>query len=139
MKTYQYYSQIYCSDIQVSYNQYGILTNVQVLNSHEIHQVHAAAEQLKNYLKEVDFVAAAMANKLKYFEVDRKVSFADFWDKYKQKDCGRTKAEESWNKLSKINQVMAFDFIPAFEGILKMSNTPKPYATTYLNQKRWIR
>lgn len=139
MKTYQYHSAIFGREVQSTYNSHGLLVAFNVIDGNDVTKVNLASGQLKNYVNENEFITAATNNKLKFTEVERLVTFEMFWDSYKQKDCGRTKAEQTWNKLSKADQVQAFDFINAFNGILKLSGTAKPYATTYLNSKRWIR
>lgn len=139
MKTYQYHSAIFGCEVQSTYNKHGLLIGFNVINGNDVAAVNLSSGMLKNYVNELDFLAVAKQNNLKLTQVERVVTFELFWDAYKQKDCGRTKAEQVWNKLSKADQVEAFDFIAAFNGILKMNGTAKPYATTYLNSKRWIR
>lgn len=139
MKTYQYHSAIFGCNVQSTYNKHGLLVSFTVLDGNDVTKVNLASGQLKNYVNELDFLAIAKQNGLKLTEVERVITFDLFWDAYKQKDCGRTKAEQVWGKLSKADQLEAYDFIPAFNGILKMNGTAKPYATTYLNSKRWIR
>ena len=138
MRTYQYYSTLIGVDVQVTYNEHGLLHAFSAVEKVDNIKT-ATAIQLHNYLKEIDFIAAAKQHKLKYTEVQRVVTFDMFWDKYAQKDCGRKKAEALWNTLGKADQIRAFDYIDYYNGILKMNSTAKAYATTYLNQKRWIR
>ena len=137
MKTYQYYSQIFNSEVQISYNEIGILQAFTVLNTVEKLNTHLT--EFKNYFSHDDFITSAQTHKLKLTEIERVVTFDMFWEKYKEKNCGRTKGEAAWKQLSKVDQIKAYDFIEAFNGILKNNSTAKPYATTYLNQKRWIR
>lgn len=139
MKTYQYYSTIFSSEAQSTYNAKGILVCFFVVNNNEIEKVNLESGLLKNYVYEKDFLEAAKKHKLKLTEIARVVTFDQFWDTYKEKNCGRTKCEEKWDKLSKKDQLDAFDFIPTLNSILKDKGTAKPYATTYLNSKRWIR
>lgn len=137
MKTYQYHSAKFGSDVQVTYNKHGLLSGFTVLN--DVERIHSQLPEFTNYFKESDFLFSAKTHNLKITEVERKVTFEMFWEQYKEKNCGVTKAKQAWEKLSKADQVEAVDFITAFNGILKLNNTAKPYATTYLNQKRWIR
>ncbi|WP_317899450.1 hypothetical protein [Aurantibacillus circumpalustris] len=139
MKTYQYHSQKFKSDVTVSYNKHGILTGFNVLSGNAVDQLHSHDREFKNFFYEVDFIASAKQHGLKIIEVQRVVTFEMFWKDYEEKNCGRTKAEACWNRMSKFDQVEAYDFIKAFNGILKLNQTAKPYATTYLNSKRWIR
>lgn len=122
----------------MSYNRHGLLCGFTVMDK-DVEKLNTQLEQFKNFYREQDFLLSAKEHKLKLTRVEVEVSFEMFWDAYKQKDCGRTKAEQTWNKMPKAEQVQAFEFIPAFNSILKNSGTAKPYATTYLNQKRWIR
>lgn len=138
MKTYQYHSAKLGCEVQVSYNKHGILCEFKTLVT-DMEKHYSGEKEFKNFYHEEDFKAAALHHKLKIVEVARVVTFDMFWEEYKQKDCGRTKGELAWNKLSKTEQLEAFDFIKSFNSILKNSGTAKPYATTYLNSKRWIR
>lgn len=139
MKTYEYHSVIFGAPVQVTYNKHGIFSGFVVLSGGQVERVSTASKNVQNHLYEVDFISAAKTHKLKFTEVDRVVTFEMAWDKYRQKDCGRAKGEMAWNKLSKADQVEAFDFIDAFKGIIKMNQTALPYFTTYINSKRWIR
>jgi hypothetical protein len=133
MKTYQYHSRKLNSDIQITFNKQGNLKELNILS--EIEPEPEAF--LKVFVNEPTFLAEAKLHQLKVIEIKRVVEFDEFWEKYKQKDCGKTKALESWNKLSRVDQLEAVDYIPIFFSKLKANNTIKPYATTYLNQKRW--
>ena len=135
---YEYYSTIFGSPVQVSYNKHGILAGFTVMNAGEVEKLNTKLPEFKNFYNESDFIAAAKQHGLKITKVERTVTFDMFWEAYKQKDCGRTKGEIAWKALTKTEQIESFDFIGKFEARLKINNTPKPYATTYLNQKRWI-
>jgi hypothetical protein len=139
MKTFEYHSVKYGSPVQVTYNKNGIFTGFVVLSGEQIEKVNSQSKSMQNHFFEDDFLAEAKAHGLKYTEVERVVTFDMAWDKYRQKDCGRTKGEAAWNKLSKVDQVEAFDFIDGFKAIVKLNQTALPYFTTYINSKRWIR
>lgn len=138
MKTYQYHSQIFRSDVQVSYNKQGILCGFIVMDASQIESLHTQEKQFKNFYYQKDFLGEAALHKLKFTEVQRVVTFEMFWIRYNHKDCGRAEGLKAWNKLSKEDQIDGFDFIPRYESILKQPPFPaKLYATTYLNKKRW--
>lgn len=136
---YQYHSIKFGSPVQVTYNKHGILTGFTVMNNEQVEKIHSHKDVFENYFREVDFLASAKQHGLKLTQIERTITFDMFWDAYQEKNCGRKKAEAVWTKLSKADQLGAYDYIPAFNGILKMNGTAKPYATSYLNQTRWIK
>jgi hypothetical protein len=72
-------------------------------------------------------------------EITREVAFEMFWEKYDYKISGKEEAKRAWQKLSKINQLMAFDYIKQYEGQLKLNPVSKLYGASYLNAKRWVK
>ncbi len=140
MKTYQYHSSYFGTTVQVTYNKNGFLVGFSVNEPHQLEGLNVDVNThpyFKNWATEAVFVSECKQRNVKLTQVDRAVTFEMFWQAYGNKDCGRMKAELSWNKLSKTDQIEAFDFIPALNSKLKLSQLAKPYATTYLNQRRW--
>lgn len=135
--TYQYFSVKFGSPVQVSYNKHGILTGFSVLNNELVEKIQSHSAMFENFFREQEFLMSAKQHGLKLTQIERVVTFDMFWEAYQEKSCGRKKAEATWNKLSKADQIRAFDYIPALNGLLKMNGTAKAYATTYLNQERW--
>jgi hypothetical protein len=70
-------------------------------------------------------------------EIKTEVTFSQFWDRYDEKiRSSKKKAEKAWNKLSKIDQVNAFQYIAKYNLNLH-PGTAKKYAETYLNAELW--
>lgn len=73
-------------------------------------------------------------------EVTRALSFADFWAAYfqgRQKDnSSKKKAEASWQKMPKSEQLKAFNYISTYRCHIAPGTNPK-YAETYLNSELW--
>jgi hypothetical protein len=136
--TYEYHSVIFNGPVQVTYNEHGILVAFEVMDRHEVKEVDARLEQFKNFYHEAAFLASATEHKLKMVKVDKTPSFEQFYDAYKNKDGGRLKAEQAWNKLNKTDKILALAFIPKLDQKKAQTGEAKPYAQTYLNQRRWI-
>ena len=135
MRTYLYFSSKFDRDIKMTFNASGILTSFEVVNGDELTTV--SADPMAFPTKEATFLTNTAAKKVKVTELERVVTFVMFWDKYAYKDCGKSKCEASWNKLSKEDQIKAFDYIVVYDRRLKMNGLAKLYATTYLNKKPW--
>jgi hypothetical protein len=70
-------------------------------------------------------------------EVPPDLSFETFWNKYNHKVAGsnRSLVQKIWNALPDKDKHAAFAYLPKYDGFLKISNTPKKYAETYLRSR----
>jgi hypothetical protein len=66
----------------------------------------------------------------------QEVTFEQFYDAYGYKE-GRKKAENAWKRLSKAEQVKAYNYIPRLKTKTMNASIAMPYPATYLNQQRW--
>lgn len=77
---------------------------------------------------------------VKQTEIEFEVTFEQFWKAYfrdRLKDnSSKKRAELKWNKMTKRDQVKAFNYIPAYMSKIKPGTEPK-YAETYLNAEVW--
>lgn len=140
IKIYQYFSKGFNSNIQVHYKD-GVIQKIEVEAPENVSMpADKARDECRAwfFIYEDSFLKSTKGH-TEVVEITKEISFEMFWETYKQKDCGRKKAEESWNRLSYKDKQGAYYFIPAYNATLKLNNVPKLYATTYLNQKRWIR
>jgi hypothetical protein len=135
MKEYLFFSNRFSREIKVVFNAQDALIYFEILNADDI--VVSKSNSVSISPLREQFLKDMAELKIKVTELDRKISFDMFWDKYNYKDSGRKKAEEAWNKLNKEDQIKAFDYSSVLDRKLKMGAIAKPYATTYLNQKRW--
>ncbi|MBX2903105.1 MAG: hypothetical protein KF872_06055 [Chitinophagales bacterium] len=87
-------------------------------------------------LKENELKAFAATAKLQCKEQITQVTFEVFYNAYGYKE-GRKKAENAWNKLSKAEQIKAYQYISVLKAKKAFSNENLPYPATYLNQQRW--
>ena len=73
-------------------------------------------------------------------EVEFEVTFEQFWKAYfrdRLKDnSSKKRAEVKWNRMTKRDQVKAYNYIPAYMSKIKAGTEPK-YAETYLNAEVW--
>jgi len=134
IKIYTYYSSLFLSEVKVSFTD-GIFSSFEVIEAGQKKESAKGAFNL--YILQEAFIKAAIENKVKLTEINREVSFDMFWDAYAEKNCGKKKAIQSWEKLPKEEQLKAFDYIKKYNSILNTTKTAKAYATTYLNQARW--
>ncbi len=140
IKTYQYYSSALKCNIFISYDD-GVICKVEAENP-DIDFV--MSERIANdrkasfFVYEVGFLEATKG-KIAVKEITRIIPFDAFWDKYNYKTSGRIDAEKAWNKLSVADKIGAYDYIPRYEAMIKLSNVAKMYGSRYLNAKRWIK
>lgn len=70
-------------------------------------------------------------------EVLESIDFAAFWDRYNDKArSSRVKTERVWNRMSRAEQVKAYNFVPKYFRSIP-GGVMKKYATTYLNDQLW--
>lgn len=70
-------------------------------------------------------------------ELVEEVDFAAFWNKYNDKArSSKVKTERVWNKLKRVDQVKAYNYIGKYKASLQAGICMK-YATTYLSDELW--
>ena len=132
MKQYKYFSKGFNCEVTVCYLE-GMLCAV-VIDKVKPIQVDRAFF----YTSESAFLKSCNEHKVKVTEVAREITFDMFWDRYKYK-VDKPLAIEQWDKLSREDQVRAYDFIPAYEAQLKLNGgLAKKYAVRYLKHKPWV-
>jgi len=66
------------------------------------------------------------------------LSFDNFWNTYNNKVGKRKMAENTWNRMSKADQLNVFINLPKYKNYLKYyPNQQMMYPTTYLNQEAY--
>lgn len=141
IKTYEYFSIGFGGNVQVTYKD-GVIHKVE-LEDTELEVVNSgthpeALAKCYFFIYEAGFLVAT-TGKLKVKEITREITFDMFWDAYNYKTSGKEEAKRAWAKLSKVNQVMAYDYIKQYESQLKLNPVSKQYGSSYLNAKRWIK
>jgi len=71
-------------------------------------------------------------------QVEPDLSFQSFWSEYNYKEGTKKRAEGLWNRLSRINRILAIEFIRVYDGKLAQSGVAKLYPETYLSNQRWL-
>ena len=71
-------------------------------------------------------------------QVEPDLSFESFWSEYNYKEGTKKRAEGLWNRLSRINRILAIEFIRVYDGKLAQAGTAKLYPETYLFNQRWL-
>lgn len=66
----------------------------------------------------------------------QEVTFEQFYNAYGVKEA-RKKAFAAWNRLSKAEQLKAYNYIPRLKTKTINTSIAMPYPATYLNQQRW--
>lgn len=135
IKSYKYYSQTLQANITISFYE-GAFKSVDIELGHEVVKKDGLVKFLAN---EAEFLKEAKDRNIQLIELDREVTFEMFWDAYKYKTSGKIEAEKAWKKLTKDDQIAAFDYIPVYNSILKTNKANRLHGSTYLNAKRWIK
>lgn len=74
--------------------------------------------------------------KAEIVELEMKISFEMFWNKYDDKlRSSKKKTEKIWNKLTEPNQIKAYYYINTYNR--NRGTAEKKYAETYLNAELW--
>lgn len=135
-KIYQYFSIGFGSNVTLHYVD-GLLSEAKI-DAIKMDDTTEVKDKAFFFTKEETFIGSCEKYKIKYTELERVVTFEMFWKRYDYVMSGKKKAQEAWDKLSKLDQVQAYDFIPAYFSHLKLNtNISKKYACTYLNQMMW--
>ena len=70
-------------------------------------------------------------------EIKQEVTFDMFWNRYNLKDrSSKKRTQVKWNRMSRADQVRAFNHIAKYELTLK-PGVDKKYAESYLNAELW--
>lgn len=122
--------------IEAEYNELGYMRRVDLGNA------ELSEEQQKWFLNRMPRELAELQrivekSSAKIEEVKQEVTFDLFWDRYNEKlKSSRKKSLIVWNRLSKADQVKAFNHIKKYEGSMS-PGVAKKYAETYLNAELW--
>lgn len=136
MKIYQVNSTTFGSDVQLTYNHNGCLVGYQVMNN-DIAGIPKGVN-IRLQLNEEEFLQQMKAHNMKVTEVDRNITFEIFYERYAYK-VDKSLAEAEWNKLTKVDQLAAFDFVPKYYAQLKLNGgLGKKYPVRYLKHKPWV-
>lgn len=134
IRQYQYFSTGFNCNVRLSYSD-GLLQAAEIENP----QADYIKEPKAFFITHEDvFLKSCSTHKIDIVQIDRDVTFDMFWAKYDYKQSGKAPALKAWEKLTKEEQLQAFDYIPAYNSHLKQKQTAKKYGSSYLNSKIFI-
>ena len=135
MITYTATSLKFTGWVEYTYNNAGQLVCIDIRNAQLSEaQFMYLWENRPVSLELVDAFKTKSA--LSFTEKLQSVTFEQFYETYGYKE-GKKKAETAWNKLSAIEQVKAYNYIPTLRTKKITNSTALPYPVTYVNQQRW--
>lgn len=137
MKHYQLTSDAFTGAVDFYFNNDGLLSRFDTEEATlSIEQSTWLLKHLPRELSELSKVLEKSTT-AKLTEVKREVTFQMFWDRYDDKVISsKKKTEAKWARMSKSQQIRAYDFIQKYFLNLP-TNTRKKYAETYLNNELW--
>lgn len=133
MKVYKYFSKGLDSDVKLSYTD-GALSGVEI-DSAKV----TTDNKAYFFITESQFLGVCKKHNIPVIEVERVVTFEMFWERYNYKASGRIPTLKAWEKLTKEEQIAAFDYIPVYDALWKGNKTAKKYGASYLNSKIYIK
>ena len=93
----------------------------------------------KNLPRELADIQACLTQpkSAKFTEIVQEITFDSFWNKYDDKvNSSKKRTETKWNKMSKNEQIKAFNYIQKYFPSVPYG-TRKKFAETYLNAELW--
>jgi hypothetical protein len=135
MKTYIATSLKFTGGVEYTFNAEGILVCIDMRDA-------TLTEEQRLYLwfnrpRSVNHVETfAVAASLMITEKLVEITFEQFYEAYGYKE-GRKKAETAWNRLSKAEQLKAYQYIATIKTKKQISGQALQYPASYLNSARW--
>ncbi len=123
--------------VELQYDELMLLRNMDMSNAELSEDQHIWF--LKNLPRELAELQQLMAKSKSatLTEVKKEVSFDEFWNRYDEKiRSSKKKSEKIWNRLSKSDQLKAYEFIRKYEKAIPQG-VSKKYCETYLNAELW--
>lgn len=136
MRSFEIVSDRYEGVVVVKYSDAGVFSFVD-FSAAQLSD--AQLRYLKNNIpmKVEQMQALAGINHLEVVEIDERVSFDAFWNKYNDKArSSKVKTKRAWDRMSKSEQVKAYRFIQKYFASIP-NGISKKYATTYLSDQLW--
>ncbi|HSW65204.1 MAG TPA: hypothetical protein VLH56_18130 [Dissulfurispiraceae bacterium] len=136
MKTLLWTSERFHGELEFRFNDRGLLIGYDdrgELTNDQRAWILNGLPRTEKELKEL----AATSRSIKLTEVNRDISFDDFWQRYDHKVVSsKKKARAAWERLPKAEQMKAYNFIGKYLQNIA-TGVAKKYAETYLNSSIW--
>lgn len=139
MRKFVYSSTHLIGEVLLGYSENDLLVFFDLSKSQLTEAQHGSL--IRNFpltLSDLFALVAKDKENRKVIEVVDKVSFEMFWDLYDHKALSHKKKSIAlWNKLSEAEQIKAYQHLNKYFYQIKLANTPKMYANTYLGSEIW--
>ena len=137
MKIYTLTSDHFTGEVVFEFNDSGYLVNFDarkaVLSDKQLNFI---SESMPRHLSQIKNVLDK-SKSARFTEIKQEVSFEMFWNRYNSKDrSSKKRTLARWNRMSKTQQVKAFNHIGKYELTLK-PGIDRKYAESYLNAELW--
>lgn len=137
MKTYLMTSPSFEGEVEFVYNDMDLLERFDASRAllGEKQQIWL----LKNFPRELLEAEKLLENNphIKFYELKMDITFELFWNRYGEKiRSSKKKAQAKWSRLTKLEQIKSYQFIPIYEKSIQ-NGISKKYAETYLQAELW--
>lgn len=133
MRVFEITSTKFTGKVIVKFNEQDCFAGI------DFSEADISFEQVKWFLKKLPANSRSMGMYagLDVSEVRETIDFAAFWNLYNDKArSSRVKTERVWNRMSRAEQVKAYNYVPKYFNSIP-GGVMKKYATTYLNDQLW--
>lgn len=122
--------------VEFEFDAAGFLMRTDMTNAELSEQQHTwIVKRAPNRLSEITKLLES--TQAKFEEVKLEINFELFWNRYNEKvRSSKKKAQVTWNRMSKADQVKAFNYIAKYKQSIP-SGVACKYAETYLNAELW--
>lgn len=137
MKQLIFTSEAFNGEVFLEFGDNGMLSKYDISNATlSIRQQEWFLQRLPTRLEDVKRILEnSQTGKLT--EVKNEITFEMFWNRYNDKvNSSKRKAETRWNRMTKADQIKAYNFINRYEQNIP-AGVRKKYAETYLNTELW--
>lgn len=139
MRQFVYSSTHLVGEVLLGYSENDLLVFFDLSKAQLTEAQHESL--IRNFPLTLEALVALVAKdkeNRKIVEVVQEVSFETFWEAYDHKALSHKKKSVAiWNKLSMAERIKAYQHLNKYFYQIKLANTPKMYANTYLNSELW--
>lgn len=135
--TYSLKSSLWEGEILLTYDMHGFI------QSFSMERAQMTELQQQSFLRFLPRTTGDLDNMLLKYDhlncstVALEVSFEMFWNKYDEKiRSSKKRSEKIWARLSKSDQLKAYNFISKYNNSIS-PGVARKYAETYLNAELW--
>jgi hypothetical protein len=120
--------------IEIEFNDHGLMTRTDLTNA------TLSEDQQKWFLIKMPREQSELQRVIEktsatITEMKTEITFEDMWNRYDYK-VGKQEAQAKWNKMTKPEQIKAYNYIPKYKS-RKLESQAMLYLASYLNKARW--